>query len=96
MTKEEYKKKLDELNSEFKQKKFALYKEFALSNNPYRVGDILQDHFHIIKVEKIKIDVVLSTPECVYYGTQLTQKLEPKKKQDEAPMWQSNVERKLN
>lgn len=96
MTKEEYRKKLDDLQNEFEQKKISVYKEFAISNNPYKVGDILRDHLRIIKVEQIKVSVLESTPQCVYYGKQLTQKLEPMKKQDNNPMFQSNVVRKLN
>lgn len=100
MTTEEYRQKLEELEIEYKNKKDALGREFAMSNNPYKVGNILQDHYQIIQVEKIKwiwMYGTSSTPECVYYGTQLTAKLEPKKRQDINPyMHQSNVLRKLN
>lgn len=100
MTEEEYKQKLVELEIEYKNKKDALGLEFAMANNPYKVGDILQDHYQIIRVEKIEWILMYgtsSTPECIYYGTQLTAKLKPKKSQGINPyMHQSNVLRKLN
>lgn len=100
MTYEEYEQKVEELESEFNEKKNELSREFAMANNPYKVGDILQDHFQIIRVEKIKWTFTYDTnfiPECLYFGTQLTAKLEPKKRQDINPcMYQSNVLRKLN
>lgn len=99
MTIEEYRQKLKEFEIEYKNKKDVLCKEFAMSNNFYKVGDILQDIYQIIRVEKIKWTFVFpsNTPECVYYGTQLSAKLEPKKRQDiNSHMYQSNVLRKLN
>lgn len=99
MTEKEYKQKLVELEIEYKNKKDALGLEFEMSNNPYKVGDILKDHHQIIRVEKIKWKWAFLSiiSECVYYGTQLTAKLEPKKRQDINPcMYQSNVLRKLN
>ena len=100
MTKEEYKQKLGEIEIEYKNKKDALGREFAMSNNPYKLGDILQDRYQIIQIEKIKWDWIygaINTSECIYYGTQLTKKLNPKMKQDMNPcMYQSNVLRKLN
>lgn len=99
MTYEEYEQKVEELESEFNEKKNELSREFAMANNPYKVGDILQDHYQIIRVEKIKWKWAFLSiiSECVYYGTQLTAKLEPKKRQDINPcMYQSNVLRKLN
>lgn len=100
MTEEEYKQKLGELEIEYKNKKNALGQEFAISNNPYKVGDILQDHYQIIRVEKIRwawMYATSPTPGCLYFGTQLTAKLEPKKRQGINPyMHQSNVLRKLN
>ena len=44
MTKEEYKSKMKELENEFRKKKSILYREYAESNNPYKVGDIIEDH----------------------------------------------------
>lgn len=97
MTLEEYKNRLAELTKEFNRRKNTIAREYAISNNPYKVGDILQDHCQIIKVEQIKWAFNFKgDSQCVYYGTHLTQKLEPKKKQDNSCMYQDNVIRKLN
>lgn len=85
MTKEEFFAKMKELEDDFKIRKDSLAKEFAVSNSPYKVGDIIQDHLHIIKVEKISgVRVYLNgkLPVCIYKGIQLTSKLKPKKHQD--------------
>lgn len=98
MTKEEYESGLAALEREYKAKCNELARNYAMSNNPYNIGDILQDHYQIIKVERIGWGHNLrGLPECWYRGTQLTKKLEPKKRQDLAPrMVQSNVKCKLN
>lgn len=99
MTEQEYKNKLRELHNEFEERKAALKTEYALSNNPYKVGDILRDPWQIIKVIEVRVarHVCGEFPECVYFGVQLTEKLVPRKRQDVNPMmWQSNVKQKLN
>ena len=98
MTKEEYESGLAALKREYKAKCNELARACAMENNPYNVGDILQDHYQIIRVERIGWGTNLhGLPECWYRGTQLTKKLEPKKRQDTDPrMVQSNVKCKLN
>ncbi len=95
MTEKEYKDRLAKIEVA----KEELDKEYAYSNNPYKIGDILKDHFHILKVESIKVERKFDSwePECVYCGTQLTTKLEPKKRcGNTSVMYQSNVVKKLN
>ena len=98
MTTEEYNAQLAALKKEHKAKCDELAIAYAKSNNPYNVGDILQDNYQIIKVERIRVAYNhRGFPECTYRGTQLTKKLDPKKRQDFNPqMWQSNVKRKIN
>lgn len=97
MTRDEYNLKMKDLENEFRNKRTALTREFVLSNNPYKVGDILQDRKNIIRVERISCDYFGRAPECIYYGTQLNEDLTPKKTQDyKSFMYQNNVERKLN
>lgn len=97
MTLEEYKARLADLEREHKAKRNELARNYAMSNNPYKIGDILQDHYQIIKVDTIKWTMGYNAPECVYLGVQLTKNLVPKKRQDDSPaMYQSNVKRKLN
>ena len=96
---EEYKK---ELSSCYKQYKFKIKKlqlEYAKSGL-YKIGDIIEDHYHIIKIEKPPIYSFSSFPKflpsAVYFGTELTKKLVRKKSQCNHIMYESNVTRKLN
>ncbi len=72
-----------------------LKKEYAFSNNFYKIGDIIEDHYHIIKIEKIQWTSLTNFPECVYTGIQLTKKLEIVKKQKNNQMYQSSIKRKI-
>lgn len=92
MTKEEYKKEIVKLQKMRKE----LDSRFALSNSPYKVGDIIQDHYHIIKVEEISVVKGHNGwPQCIYIGTELTKSLQPKKRQLDTAMYQENIKRKI-
>lgn len=92
MTKEEYKKEIVKLQKMRKE----LDSRFALSNSPYKVGDIIQDHYHIIKVEEISVVKGYNGwPQCIYIGTELTKSLQPKKRQVDTAMYQENIKRKI-
>ena len=54
MTKEEYYQVLKDLEEFYDQKRTELMKDYARSNCPYSVGDILKDHMGIIRVERIE------------------------------------------
>jgi hypothetical protein len=54
MTEQQYIEKLNEINEEAKKKKNKLAYDYALENSPYNIGDIIEDHYKIIKIEKIK------------------------------------------
>jgi hypothetical protein len=73
-----------------------IQKKYAFSNNPFKIGDILQDHYQIIEVSEIKFTITIMRPECVYKGIKLTKKLKPLKNGEKTTMYQSNVKRKLN
>lgn len=79
MTKEDYKKRADELYREYRQKQRELDKEYALSNNEVKVGDIVSDNSQTIKVEGIIIDSSYygCTPTIHFEGIRLTKKLIP-------------------
>lgn len=79
MTQQEYEERLFELNKKFKQDKYDLAKEFALSNNSVKIGDIVSDGNNIISVSKLCIDFGYPNPiPYVYYkGIKLTKKLKP-------------------
>lgn len=96
MTKEEYNNEIKSIKEECDRKLTELAKRFALANNPYKIGDIIKDHYHIIQIQKIGISLIYSVPACVYSGIQLTAKLQPAKRQTDTTMYQRNVKEKLN
>ena len=74
-----------------------LKKEYALEHAKYQVGDIIKDHYHIIKVEKLVPTIGIEGKYTIkYVGEQLTTKLVPHKKQSDTAMYENNVEEKLN
>lgn len=82
MTKQEYDERLATLKKQFEQAKNDLAIEFAKSNNPYKVGDILscESRKVIIRVEKITYRYSYDgTPYCVYNGPALKKDLTPRK-----------------
>lgn len=97
MTKEEYIKKVktarEICNCAIKEAGV----EYAKANNPYVIGDIIEDHYHIIKIKSIKY--VYATdweyPSCVYVGDVLKKDLTLRKKQTYTVMYQINVKRKI-
>lgn len=92
MTEKEYKERLEAL----RKMRIELDTEFALSNSPYHVGDIIQDHYHIIKIENITmVKKYNGWPQCLYIGVELTKTLQPKKRQLDPAMYQDNVKLKI-
>lgn len=96
MTIEEYKKRLKDMEAAFRAAEDALSAEYAMSNNPYNKGDIIEDHFHIIEVQKIRWQYSYGSPPCcIYSGIELKKDLTPKIRQINTVMYQSNVKRKI-
>jgi len=93
MTKEEYNKKILDLEIELKEQKRKLGREYAFSNNKYSIGDIIKDHKATIRIEKIQWTNSLSGPECVYWGTILKKDLTPRKDGKTDSIFQGNIEK---
>jgi hypothetical protein len=92
MTKEEYDNKMKEFKLELFKKIRKLNVCFSHKNNPYNIGDIIEDHYHIIKIETIIVYGGLSKyPTCKYSGIRLKKDLSPFKSGEKALMYQSNV-----
>jgi hypothetical protein len=69
MEQREYKERLAALLTQYEADKKKLHREYALSNNPYKIGDMFTDHQGTIRIEKIS--TYLSSwdfPQCVYTG----------------------------
>lgn len=94
MTLEQYKQQIEQLKEKFESDTKQLTKIFALTNNPYKPGDIIEDHIGKIVIDKIKVYISLSEPQCVYYGLILTSKGLPSKLKDNTrAIYQSNIKK---
>ena len=93
MTSEELKEKCMALQRECNDKQMELRKQYAIEHNPVKVGDIVTDHYHTIRVEKMSI-YGNPVPSMQYRGTELTKQGVPKKHQPVIynPVFQENVE----
>lgn len=93
MTQEEYTNKVAELTEKFELDKQSLRREYALSNNPYKVGDIVTDHIGSIVIEKIQhtISITHQYPFCVYTGLELKKDGTPTKKESKRAVYQTNI-----
>ena len=96
MTLEEFQQKTEIINKDRDKKWLDLCKDYAFTNNPYKVGDILEDHYQIIKIESIKLSITRESACCIYIGPQLRMKtLEPYKNGAKSTMYQLNVKQKI-
>jgi len=87
--------KIDEINKKCNYEMNKLHKKFALSNNPYKQGDIIQDHCQIIEIKEISItkSILSKVPYCIYKGLKLKKNLEPFKSHENASIHQINIEK---
>lgn len=97
---EEYRASVRRLIEEHQWELAGLAKNFALANNPVQVGDIIDDHYQRLRVDKIQI-APRDVPTCVYTGVLLNKKDQPKMKGRSNPkpvvgnIWQNNL-KKIN
>lgn len=86
MDKDEYKKRVAEMEARHKKESDDLAEEYAKANNPYKVGDILTDGGdRTIQVDRIRYSRGTTWggysefPFCVYEGLRLKKDLTPRK-----------------
>lgn len=94
MTKEEFNRNKHAIEIKRDVEMKALIKEFATQNNPIKVGDIVTDHYHTIKVESISYrsyQYGTNYPECVYVGVLVKKDGTPMKRTKYSDAYQSNV-----
>lgn len=98
MNKEEYLKAKKALEEECEIKKKYLARKFACSNNPVKIGDIITDRYKTIRVEKFLCcrNLGYTFPCMFYYGTRLTKKGEPAKRNTDANMVLQTDIREIN
>lgn len=93
MNREEYNKELAEISAETRRKKQKLARMYALSNNPFSVGETVEDHIGKGIIEKI--DVCISylnyLPSCTYRCINLTKAGKQSKRDPKRTIYQSNL-----
>ena len=87
---EDYKARLKEITKEAENRIRKLKLEYASSNAPAAVGDVVTDRLGSILVESIKI-YPSDPPQCVFYGRKLTKKLVPTKDGKTRGIYQQNL-----
>lgn len=92
MTAKELQEKCVALQRECNDKQNELRKQYAIEHNPVKVGDIVTDHYHTIRVKEMSV-YGHPIPIMLYRGTVLTKQGVPKKRQPvlDNPAFQSNV-----
>ena len=104
MTKKDFLAELTLIRQDYKKAKEDLYLKFAEANNPYKIGDIIEDHYHIIKIRKIShrlpdaraiFNDGSDFPTSIFTGTELTKDLSPKRIQRNIFMNLCNIKEKL-
>lgn len=92
MTLEEYKNRLKEIAKEKDVKEALLAKEYVEANNPYKVGDIVEDHIGKVLIERIRFAYALSGIPCaVYFGSELKKDNSQKKNGSKRDVYQTNL-----
>jgi hypothetical protein len=73
MTETEFKTKRAELKREYHAQLVRLSSDYAFSNNPHKIGDIISDETGPIEIEVIRWVTVLESdfPQCIYTGKDL-------------------------
>lgn len=95
MTQEEYKNKIAELSKKFELDRQNLRKEYAFSNNPYKIGDIITDHIGSIKIDNVKCaqPFLSELPCCVYIGLELKKDGTPTKLGKQRTIYHTNIKK---
>lgn len=78
------------LREDYDDNLWKLKKEYALSNNTVKVGDIVIDHMGAVKVEKILI-YRMDEPSCIYRGIEYTKAGKPTKRGGRRDAYQRNL-----
>ena len=93
MEEQEYKDRLKRLEKEFENNKIALIKEYAVSNNPYRVGDTIEDHNgkgEIVSWQAY-IGFMKNLPSLVYTCKNFTKSGSISKREPKRNIYQGNI-----
>ena len=94
---EETIEKLDEIHSAYVESTKEILVNEARKNNPYKVGDVIEDHYQIGKIKSvvIKTNIDRRTYSISYRCERLTKKLKPFKNGEDTIIYDFNVERQI-
>lgn len=96
MTKEEFKKEVLRIEQEASRKKLELYNRCAEENNPYKVGDIVEDHISKGRIRSWSLARTFSDIPCLsYFCDNLTRKGDINKREPTRYIYQSNIIKKV-
>jgi len=93
MKETEYFERKNSIESNARRLNDELQKEFALSNNPYKCGDIISDHSCTIRIDLIRVAIAYgeNLPKCRYEGFKINKDGELNKRGDREMICQSNI-----
>lgn len=87
----QYEEALNKIDKTAAAKKKHLAKEYALSHNPIKKGDIITDHIGSIRVDKLVEILYFTPPSCIYDGVQVTKTGKPYKSGKRRSVCQENL-----
>lgn len=88
----DYKAKIASIEERARKEKIRADREYALGNNDVSVGDFVVDYNGVVLVEEIRFSITHnSAPYCVYFGTEYTKKMKPRKDGSKRSVHQVNL-----
>jgi hypothetical protein len=95
---EDAKQKLSEIKSRYVEDTNNLLLNEARKYNPYKVGDIIEDHYQIGKIKSVVINTNVDrrTYSIYYKCERLTKKLKPYKSGEIIVIYRINVKQKIS
>ena len=96
MNKEEFNEKINEAKTKYNKEYRELCKEYALSNNPYKIGQVVSDNKNTIEIKEIKVihSFMSGYPSCFYTGPLLEKDGKPYKNGAWETIYQTNINKR--
>lgn len=91
MNRYDFENKIAELEADFEKKKRALIAEYIKKKNPYKEGEIIEDHIGLVKIERLSYTLIEGFPELVYIGKCLTKKKQLRKDGSSRRVYYPNI-----
>lgn len=91
MTLEEYRSAINSIDSEANRQKNIIHRKFAEERNPFKIGDIVTDHYQTIRIEEMGVYLSYGTPQMKFFGPVLTKSGYERKDKAKSWVFQENV-----